>query len=155
MLRVGQLPDQLRSELDAGGVLAIGESVSVVCRFSGSVPGRFSSSSVSRSSGALALTSDRVVATLTVRSDPAVRAVDCRWDAVERGAMNIEISGDGLQLDLDVRRVDPRFHGRLSLHYKYPIDGDVLARLPRTSLRQDVSAEFVCHALGVRTPNAP
>jgi hypothetical protein len=66
--------------------------------------------------------------------------------------MKIELATDGLKLDLDVHRVDRSFQGHLSLHYKHRISVDVLARVPRTSLRQDVSAEFVCRALGVRPP---
>ncbi len=66
--------------------------------------------------------------------------------------MKIEILADGLKLDLDVHRVDRSFQGHLSLHYKHDIPADVLARMSQTSLRQDVSAEFVCCALGVRGP---
>jgi hypothetical protein len=152
MLRVGNLPSELRVELESEGVIVLAENLAVVRRFSGSVPGLFSSSSISRSAGALALTSQRVVATLRVQSDAAARAVDCLWDAAEPAAMKIEIAGDGLKLDVDVHRVDLSFQGHLSLHYKYDIAAEVLNRLPRTLLRQDVSAEFVCRAVGVRPP---
>jgi hypothetical protein len=152
MFRVGMLPADLRAALDSENVIDLAESLAVVRRFSGSVPGLSSSSSVSRTAGALALTSRRVVATLAVQSDPAALAVDCPWDSIDPAAMTIEFSADGLKLDVDVRRVDTRFHGHLSLHYKRAFPADVLAGLPRTSLRQGVSAEFVCRALGVRPP---
>jgi hypothetical protein len=155
MLHVGTLPAELRAELESEGIVDLGENLSVIRRFSGSVPGLASSSSVSRAAGALALTSQRVVATLAIVSDPAARAVDCPWDAVEPAAMKIEFSSDGLRLDVDVCRVDTRFNGHLSLHYKHPFSTDALARLPRTSLRQNVSAEFVCCAVGVRPPATP
>ncbi len=155
MLRVGKLPDELRADLESEGVIELGENLAVVRRFSGSVSGLHSGSSISRTSGALAFTSERVVATLAIRSDPAALAVDCRWNATEPGPMKIEISADGLKLDLDVHRVDHSFQGHLSLHYKLDVPADVLARLPQTSLRQDTSAEFVCRALGVRVPKTP
>jgi hypothetical protein len=150
LIGVGKLPDRLRNEFEPEGIIDLANNVAVVCRFSGSVPGLHSSASTFRTAGALVFTSHRVVATLAIRSDPAARAVDCTWDATEPRPMKIEISGDGVMLDLDVHRVDRRFQGHLSLHYKHHITTDVLARLPRTSLRQDVSAEFVCRALGVR-----
>ncbi|HYO01228.1 MAG TPA: hypothetical protein VET27_04695 [Mycobacterium sp.] len=78
------------------------------------------------------------MATLGIRSDPAARAVDCRWDATEPRPMKIDIGADGLTLDLDVHWVDRSFQGQLSLHYKH-----------------DIPAEFVCRALGVRVPKTP
>jgi hypothetical protein len=152
LIGVGKLPDKLRDEFEAEGVIDLAENLAVVGRFSGSVPGLHSSASIFRTAGALVFTSQRVVATLAIRSDPSARAVDCPWDATEPRPMKIEISGDGVMLDLDVHRVDRSFQGHLSLHYKHAISTDVLARLPQTSLRQDVSAEFVCRALGVRGP---
>jgi hypothetical protein len=144
--------DDFRAQFDSEGVLDLATNVAVIRRFSGSVPGLHSGASISRTAGALVLTSQRVVAILAIRSDPSARAVDCRWDATETGPMKIELSADGLKLDLDVHRVDHSFQGHLSLHYKHRISADVLARVPRTSLSQDVSTEFVCRALGVRPP---
>jgi hypothetical protein len=152
MLGVGKLPDELRAEFEPEGIIALAENLAVIRRFSGSVPGLHSGASISRTAGALVLTSQRVVATLAIRSDPAARAVDCPWGATEPAPMKIEISPDGVMLDLDVHRVDRSFQGHLSLHYKHGISADILARLPQTSLRQNVSAEFVCRALGVRGP---
>ena len=152
MLRVGKLPDGLRGELESDGVLDVAESLAVVVRFSGSVPGLHSGTSVYRTAGALVFTPRRVVATLATRSNPAVLAVDRRWDAADDGPMTIEISADGVTLDLDVRRVDASFQGHLSLHYGHDVSTDALTRMPRTSLHQNVSPEFVRMALGVRGP---
>lgn len=150
ILRLDRRRAALTAEFESEGVIHLAERVPVVCRFSGSIPGLHSAASVFRSSGALIVTNQRVVATLPIRSDPSARAVDCRWDASQPGPLKIEISADGVMLDLDVRRVDHSFQGHLSLHYEHDISTDVLARLPRTSLRQAVTADFVCGALGVR-----
>jgi hypothetical protein len=152
LLRLGDPTEALRARFESEGVLDLAANVAVVQRFSGSVPGLHSGASISRTAGALVLTSQRVVAMLAVRSDPSAPAVDCRWDAADTGPMKIELSADGLILDLDVHRVDRSFQGHLSLHYKHRITADVLARVPRTSLHQDASAEFVCRTLGVRPP---
>jgi hypothetical protein len=149
MLGLGDA-DDLRTQFESEGVLDLGTNLAVIQRFSGSVPGLHSGASISRTAGALVLTSQRVAAILAIRSDPSARAVDCPWDATDTGPMTIELSADGLKLDLDVHRVDRRFQGHLSLHYKHRFAADVLACVPRTSLRQHVSAEFVCRALGVR-----
>ena len=155
MLRVGRLSDELRGQLESDGVLDVAESLAVVVRFSGSVPGLHSGTSVYRTAGALVFTPRRVAATLATRADPAVLAVDRCWDATEDGPMTIEISADGITLDLDVHRVDPSFQGHLSLHYEHDVSTDALARMPRTSLHQHVSPEFVRTALGVRGPKTP
>jgi hypothetical protein len=152
MSRLGTFSDDVRTQLDAEGALVLAEQVGVVSKFSGSVPGRFDSSSTSRWTGAFAISPVRVLAVLAVRSDPSAIAADCRWDAGETGPMKIIVSATGVTLDVDVHRVDARFHGQLTLHYKHALPSDVLDRLPNRALRQDVSATFVCQALGVRPP---
>jgi hypothetical protein len=79
----------------------------------------------------------------------AGRMIDVRWDDAHAGAATAEISSAGLQLDLDVAHVDPKFSGQLSLHYKDAIPDDVLARLPSRSLAFDVPPEYVFRAVGV------
>ena len=150
MFGAGRLPDPLRAQLDTEGVVFLAENLAVVRHFSGSVPGLFSAASVSRTAGAFAVTSQRILATLAVQSDPAALAADCRWAGSERGAMDVELTRDGLKLDVDVHRVDPRFQGRLSMHFEHAVPAEVLAQVPRASIRQNVSAEFVFLALGVR-----
>jgi hypothetical protein len=75
--------------------------------------------------------------------------IDVLWDDAHAGAATAEISSAGLQLDLDVAHVDPKFSGQLSLHYKDAIPDDVLARLPSRSPAFDVPPEYVFRAVGV------
>jgi hypothetical protein len=56
-------------------------------------------------------------------------------------------------LDIDLSRVDTRFHGQPSLHYQTSIPEAVLTELPTRSLAFTVSPEFVFHMLGVRVKN--
>lgn len=146
---VGKLPADLRAQLDDEGLIHLAECIPVTRRFSGSIPGLRSQGSVAGYVGALAFTSQRVLATLSVVPKLVGRAVDVRWDAADHGAATAEISATGLQLDLDTAAVDDRFHGHLSLHFKDAIDEDVLARLPRRTLLFDVPPEYVFRAVGV------
>lgn len=149
LLRIGKLPSTLRTEVEAEGLLFIAEYVAVTRRFRGVVPGLRSSGSVASYVGALVLTEQRVVGTLSSVPKLAGRTIDHRWDAAQSGPVTAELSATGLTLDVDVAAVDPRCSGELSLHYKEDIPEDVLARLPRTSLAFDVPPEFVFRAVGV------
>jgi len=55
-----------------------------------------------------------------------------------------------VQLTIDLRQIDPRFHGDLSLHFPMTLPNDVVASLPSRSLASPVSAEYAFHVLGVR-----
>ncbi|CKT55078.1 Uncharacterised protein [Mycobacterium tuberculosis] len=90
-----------------------------------------------------------MLGTLSMVPKLAGRVVDARWDGPQAGAATAEISPTGLQLDLDVADVDPKFSGQLALHFKATIGEDVLSRLPRRSLAFDVPAEYVNLAVGV------
>jgi hypothetical protein len=149
MLRIGKLPDDMRAQADAEGVLFLAEFVPVTRRFSGQVPGHRAAGSVSSYVGALALTSQRVLGTLSSVPKVAGRTIDQRWDAPQSGAMTADISSTGLVLNLDVARVDPSFTGHLQLSYKTTISGDVLMVLPTRSLAFDVPPEYVLRAVGV------
>ena len=94
-------------------------------------------------------TSQRVLATLSMLPRLAGPTVDVRWDAPQIGAATAVISLTGLQVDLDVAEVDPKFSGDLSLHYKTTIPADVLSGLPLRSLAFDVPPEYVFRAVGV------
>jgi len=148
-LRIGRLPGELRAEVEAEGLLFIAEYVPVTRRFRGAVPGLRSSGSIASYVGALVLTNQRVLGTLSSVPKLAGRTIDLRWDAPQSGAVKAELSASGLTLDVDVAAVDPRCSGELSLHYKEDIPRDVLDRLPRTSLAFDVPSEFVFRAVGV------
>lgn len=149
LLRIGKLPDELRDEVEAEGLLHLAEYVPVTRRFSGAIPGTRSAGSIASYVGALALTNQRVLGTLSAVPKLAGRTIDQRWDEPQYGAVKAELSNSGLVLDMNVGEVDPRCHGHLSLHYKDPIADDVLARLPRTSLAFDVPPEYVFRAVGV------
>ncbi len=146
---IGKLPLDLRAEVDAEGVLYLADYVAVTRRFSGAIPGLRSAHSVASYVGSLVMTSERVLATLSSLPKLAGPTVDVRWDAPQTGAATAEISPTGLQVDVDVGRIDPRFSGQLSLHYKATIPGDVLTGLPRRSLTFDSTPESVFRAVGV------
>ncbi len=149
LLRIGRLPDELRAEVQAEGILHLAEYVPVTRRFTGAIPGHRASGSVASYVGSLVLTDQRLLATLSTVPKLAGRTADQRWDDPQTGAVTAELSGSGLTLDVDVAAVDPRFSGHLSLHYKDAIPEDVLARLPRRALAFDVPPEYVFRAVGV------
>ncbi|BBZ37045.1 hypothetical protein [Mycobacterium conspicuum] len=146
---IGKLPADLRAQVEAEGLIHLAEYVAVTRRFSGAIPGLRSAGTVGSYAGSLVFTSQRVLGTLSVVPKLAGRAIDVRWDQAEAGAATAEISSTGLQLELDVAKVDPKFSGQLSLHYKDAIPDEVLARLPRRSLAFDVPPEYVFRAVGV------
>lgn len=149
LLKIGNLPEQMRAELDAEGIIHLAEYLPVTRRFTGSVPGKRSTASVASYVGALVLTDRRVLGTLSTVPKLAGRTIDLRWTDPPAGAVKAEISGDGLLLEVDVADVDPRCEGRLSLHYKDFIPDDTLMRLPRRSLAFDVPPEWVFRAVGI------
>jgi hypothetical protein len=149
LLRIGKLPDQLRAEVEAEGIIHLAEYVPVTRRFTGRVPGKRSVGSVASYVGSLVLTNQRVLATLSTVPKLAGRTIDLRWDAPQAGAVKAELSETGLLLDVNIAEVDPRCSGGLSLHYKDPIPEEVLMRLPRRSLAFDVPPEYVFRAVGV------
>jgi hypothetical protein len=149
LLRIGKLPDELRAEVEAEGVLHLSEYVPVTRRFTGTIPGTRSAGSIASYVGALVLTNRRVLATLSSVPKLAGRTIDQPWNAPQSGPVTAEISASGLHLEVDVAKVDPRSHGELSLHYKDDIPDEVMMRLPRTSLAFDVPLEWVFRAVGV------
>ncbi|MGH3957834.1 hypothetical protein [Mycobacterium sp.] len=146
---IGKLPADLRAEVEAEGVSYLVDYVAITRRFSGAIPGLRSGHSVASYVGSLVFTSRRVLATLSSLPKLAGPTVDVFWDAPQTGAATAHISSTGLQVDIDIGRVDPTFHGQLSLHYKAEIPGDVLTGLPRRQLRFDVPPEYIFRAVGV------
>ena len=146
---VGKLPDDLRAQVEAEGIIHLTEYVPVTRRFTGIIPGTRSVGSIASYVGSLVLTDQRVLGTLSTVPKLAGRTIDQRWNAPQTGAVKAEISATGLMLDLDVAEVDPRCSGQLSLHYKDAIPEEVLMRLPRRSLAFDVPPEYVFRAVGV------
>lgn len=149
-VRIGRLPEPLRAQLAPEGILHVAERVRVTQRFSGSAPGLHSALSVNRQMGLVVLTRERLYALLVTVPRLKGPAIDRRWDAPHNGPATVDISDAGMQFDLDVGQVDPRFRGRLSLNWKTPLPDDVLASLPAKSLAFGVQSDYVFHLLGVR-----
>lgn len=149
LLRIGGMPDDLRAEVEAEGVLFLAEYIAVTRRFSGKIPGRRANVNVTSYVGSLALTNQRVLATLSTVPKLAGRTIDQRWDATQSGTVTAQLSETGVQLDVDIAGVDSRFTGELSMHYKVSIAEDVLSRLPRRTVSFDVPPEYVFRAVGV------
>jgi hypothetical protein len=149
MLGIGKLPDDMRAQVDAEGVMFLAEFVPVTYRFSGAVPGKRAAKEIRGYVGALALTSQRVLGTLSNVPKRAGRAIDQRWDAPQTGTMTAEISSAGVKLGVDIGRVDPGFRGHLELKYKAAIPQDVLSMLPTRFLAFDVPPLYVLRAVGV------
>jgi hypothetical protein len=149
LLRIGGLPDELRAEIEAEGVLYLAEYVPVTRRFSGKIPGKRAHGDVSSYVGSLALTDQRVLATLSSVPKLTGRTIDQPWSAEQSGTVTADLSEAGLHLEVNISAVDPRCEGQLSLQYKSPIPPEVLTRLPRASLAFDVPPEYVFRAVGV------
>lgn len=146
---IGKLPDDLHAQVEAEGLLFLADYVAVTRRFSGVIPGVRLPHSVAGYTGSVAVTSERLLATLSMLPKLAGPTVNVRWDAPRSGAAEVEISSTGLQVDVEVARVDPKFSGELSLNYKVAIPADVLGGLPTRSLAFDMPPEYVYRAVGV------
>jgi hypothetical protein len=148
--RPGRLPAPLRAELEPEGIIHVAERIRVRQRFSGSVPGMVSGWGVNRHLGLVVFTRERLFA--LVPSIPRLKgpAIDARWDEKREGPATVEVSEAGVRMDVDVNRVDPRFHGDLALEFKTELTDEVLAALPQRSLAFSVTPAYVFHLLGVR-----
>lgn len=146
---IGKLPDELHAQVESEGLIYLADYVAVTRRFSGTIPGVRTPHSVASYTGSLVFTSERVLATLSMLPRLAGPTVNVRWNAPQTGTAQVSISSTGLQVSLDVARVNEKFSGELSLHYKVAIADDVLDRLPRRSLAFDMPPEYVFRAVGV------
>ncbi|MBO0681258.1 hypothetical protein JRC04_27665 [Mycolicibacterium sp. S2-37] len=149
LMRIGALPGELRASVEAEGILHLAEYVPVTRRFTGSIPGKRATGSVSGYTGALVLTNRRVLGTLSTVPKLAGRTIDQPWSADQTGPVTAELSATGLELDVDIAQIDPRCQGRLSLHYKTDLPEDLLLRLPTRTLAYSVPPEWVFRAVGV------
>jgi len=149
LLRIGGLPDELRADAEAEGIIHLAEYVPVTGRFSGKIPGKRAHGDVASYVGSLVLTNQRILGTLSTVPKLAGRTIDQRWDAEQSGTVTADLSEGGLHIEVNINAVDPRFEGQLSLQYKTAIPPDVLMRVPRRSLAFDVPPEYVFRAVGV------
>jgi hypothetical protein len=131
MLGIGQLPDDMRAQVESEGVIHLAEFVPVTYRFSGKVPGKVAKGNFSSYVGALALTNQRVLATLSSVPKKAGRSVDHEWSAPDSSMVTATLDGSGL------------------LHYKAPLSPEVLADLPQRTFAFDVPPKFVYSVCGV------
>ncbi|MDO3636652.1 hypothetical protein Q2100_12925 [Mycolicibacterium sp. KC 300] len=150
LFRIGKLPDDMRTQVEAEGVIFCAEFLGAVVRFTGQVPGRRSVGLVRGYGGALVLTNQRVLATLSAIPGKAGRSVDQPWTAVQRGMVAGTLSEAGLLLEIpDLAVVHPEFSGQFSLTYKTALPADVLTRIPTRTIGFDVPPKFVYSALGI------
>ena len=147
---VGRLPKPLRAQLDPEGIIFVAEKVRARQRFSGSVPGRHDAIGINRHTGLVVFTRQRLYALLPTLPRLKQPAIDQRWDATQDGPAKVAISDSGVQLTIDLRHVDARFSGDLSVEFPIVLPDHVIGSLPSQSLAFPVSAEYVFHMLGVR-----
>lgn len=145
---IGKLPADMRAEVEREGITYLAEFVPVTFRFNGSVPGFVAKKNIRSYVGALVLTPQQVLGTLSTVPKLAGRAIDQRWDAPDAGPVHAELSASGLTLGVDVGQVDPAFSGQLSLHYKTAIPEAALTAA-RRSLAFEVPRDWVLRAVGV------
>jgi hypothetical protein len=149
-LGIGKLPDDMQVAVEAEGVIHLAEFVPVTFRFSGRVPGKTAKGNIRSYVGALALTNQRVLGTLSSVPKKAARAVDHQWTDAAGSMVTATLDEDGLTLDVpDISVVEPSFAGSLSLNYKTPLSEEVLTRVPQRSFTFDVPPKFVYSACGV------
>lgn len=150
MLGIGGLPEDMRAQVDAEGVLFLAEFVPVTYRFSGKVPGKVAKSNISSYVGAVALTRRRVLGTLSSVPNKAARTVDHEWNAPGGSMVEATLDESGLTLSgSDLSVIDPTFAGSVSLHYKTPLPAEVLTALPEREFTFDVPPKFVYSVCGV------
>ena len=150
LLGIGKLPDEMRAQVDAEGVIHVAEFISVIMRFTGSVPGKKSVGLVRGYVGALALTNRRVLGTLSTVPKKAGRSIDQPWLAPAGAMVTATLDGSGLTLEVpDISVVDPQFSGSITMHYREPLPDEILLRLPTRTLSFDVPPKWVYGAVGV------
>lgn len=150
LLRIGKLPNDMRTQVESEGVIHLAEYLAVMMRFTGHVPGRRSVGLIRGYGGSLALTNQRVLGTVSALPGKAGRAVDHLWSANGAGTVQGTLSEAGLLLQItDLAQVDPEFSGTLSLNYKADLSPDVLSRVPTRTLTFDVPPKFVYSVLGI------
>lgn len=150
MLGIGNLPDDIREQLQAEGILHVAEFVPVTFRFSGHVPGKVAKSTLRSLVGALVITEKRLIGTLSSTPKKGVKTVNHPWDAPAGTMVQAELDDSGLLLDApDLSAIGPSFEGSMSLRYKTPLPADVLAALPAREFTFDVPNKYVYVACGM------
>ncbi|MDR3662750.1 MAG: hypothetical protein P4L86_20605 [Mycobacterium sp.] len=150
MLGIGNLPEEIREQLRAEGIIHVAEFVPVTFRLSGHVPGKVAKSTLRSLVGAIVLTERRVLGTLSSVPKKGAKTVDHQWDAPDGTMVRAELDESGLLLDApDLSAIDPGFSGSMSLRYKTALPQDVLAALPARTFTFDVPHKYVYLACGM------
>ncbi|WP_349270098.1 hypothetical protein [Mycolicibacterium parafortuitum] len=150
LFHIGKLPAGMLAEVATEGVLHRSEFFSVWLRFAGRVPGQKATELIRGYGGALVLTQERVLATVSSMPWRAGRAVDQPWTAQGPASVTGTLSKSGLALRIeDLSRVDPLFSGALSLTFQTTLSADVLWQVPTRTIAFDVPPLFVYSVLGV------
>ena len=147
--RLSNVPKDLLEELESEGIIFLAPRVGVRRSFSGHVPGVYSAAGVARYRGMFAFSEERIVATFPTGADPHLRSIDCPWDA-EPGPATAQITGRGLSIEIDLRKVDHAFSGTMKRVYRRDIPDDVLQQLPAATVKYRMEPMFVYRAAGVR-----
>lgn len=150
LFRIGKLSDEMRTQAEVEGVIHLDEYIRVWARFTGQIPGRRSVGLIRGYGGALVLTNQRVLATVSALPGRSGRAVDQPWRAPQSGVVSGTLSESGLLLDIaDLSLIDPQFSGTLSVTLKSELSPEVLSRVPTHAIAFDVPPKFVYSLLGV------
>lgn len=150
LLRIGKLSDEMRTQAEAEGLIHLDQYIRVLARFTGKIPGRRSVGLIRSYGGALVLTNQRVLGTVSALPGTSGRAVDQPWTVPQAGAVRGTLSESGLLLDIpDLSLVDPQFSGTLSVTLKSELPPEVLSRVPTRAIAFDVPPKFVYSLLGV------
>jgi hypothetical protein len=150
MLGIGNLPEDIREQLRAEGIIHVAEFVPVTFRLSGHVPGKVAKSTLRSLVGAVVLTERRVLGTLSSVPKKGTRTVDHAWDAPDGTMVRAELDESGLLLDApDLSAIDSGFSGSMSLRYKAALPPEVLAALPARTFTFDAPHKYVYLACGM------
>lgn len=150
LFRLGVLPADLRSQLEAEGVIAVFENLPVAYHFSGHVPGKSAVAEVRPYSGALGFSHERALGTMSLAPNTAGKAMDVPWTTGDDGSVHVKIHPDGVVITIDLERVSPgEFQGAQRIEYKCPLSPEFLAKLPKLSFGFDIPREHVLRLAGV------
>ena len=150
MLGIGTLPEDIRDQLRAEGIIHVAEFVPVTFRLSGHVPGKVAKNTIRSLVGALVLTEKRVLGTLSSVPKKGAKTVDHAWDSPPGTMVRAELDETGLLLDApDISLIDPCFSGSMSLRYKTPLPESVVAALPVREFTFNVPHKYVYLACGM------
>lgn len=143
LLKVGAMPESARAKFANEQVLFADEGIRVIVRRRGSAPG-FRGSGVGRFSGAFAITSQRLIASIskTIMVDAPYSATD------DSNSAEASLAEDGLHVKIDAG-IRSGFAGEIEMYFKREFTQAELDRFPHRKLHFAVSPELVPKIFGV------